>query len=75
MNHALPIWQQILLDIVAPPVGALLWWFQSRGWAGLVHGGEPSETTKFRQNRGFWIVLGVLYLIMFGATAYYNFMS
>jgi len=72
MNHALPLWQQIALDLVAPPILAILWWLQSRGWAGLVQGGETSETTKHRQSRGFWIVLGGIYLIMFGATAYYN---
>jgi hypothetical protein len=75
MKHALPLWQQIALDLVAPPVLTVLWWVQSRGWAGLVHGGEPTETTKLRQNRGFWIVMGALYLIMFAVTAYYNFVT
>lgn len=75
MNHALPLWQQFLLDLIAPPVLTLLWWLQSRGWAGVVQGGEPSQMTKLRQDRGFWLVLGILYLIMIAATTYYNFLS
>jgi hypothetical protein len=71
-NQALPIYQQIILDISAPPVLAAIWWFQSRGSANIIQGGEPSERTKLRQSRGFWIVLGALYLLMFGATAYFN---
>jgi hypothetical protein len=31
--------------------------------------------TKGRQGKGVWIVLGALYLIMFGATAYFNLAS
>jgi hypothetical protein len=44
----------------------------SRGWARSIQGEEISEATRFRQNKGFWIVLGMLYLIMFGGTAYFN---
>ncbi len=67
---ALPIAQQILLDIVAPPIGAGLWWLMSRGWAHSIQGVDVSEMTKSRQSKGFWIVLGVSYLIMFSVTAY-----
>jgi hypothetical protein len=69
---ALPITQQILLDIVAPPVLTVFWWLSSRGWARSIQGEEISEATKSRQKKGFWIVLGMLYLIMFSATAYFN---
>jgi hypothetical protein len=69
---ALPIAQQILLDIVAPPVLTGFWWLSSREWARSIQGEEISETTKSRQSRGFWIVLGMLYLIMFGGTTYFN---
>jgi hypothetical protein len=72
MNHALPIWQQIALDLFAPPIITALWWLKSRDWAEVVHRGDISETTKHRQNKGFWIVLGVLYLIAFAVTAYFN---
>jgi len=69
---ALPIAQQIMLDVLAPPVLTGLWWLFSRGWAGAVQGGNVSEMTKARQGKGVWVVLGMLYLIMFGATAYFN---
>jgi hypothetical protein len=69
---ALPISQQILLDIFAPPVLTGFWWLSSRGWARTIQGEEISEATKSRQKKGFWIVLGMLYLIMFSATAYFN---
>jgi hypothetical protein len=69
---ALPIGQQIVLDIVAPPILTALWWLFSRGWANAVQGGDVSEMTRDRQGKGLWIVLAGLYLIMFGATAYFN---
>jgi len=69
---ALPISQQILLDTLAPPILTGLWWLFSRGWANVVQGGDVSEMTKSRQGKGVWIVLTALYLIMFGATAYFN---
>jgi hypothetical protein len=69
---ALPIAEQILLDIAAPPVLTGFWWIFSRGWAGAVQGGKVSTRTKLRQNKGVWIVLVMLYLIMFGATVYFN---
>jgi hypothetical protein len=72
MSHALPLWQQIALDLFAPPILTALWWLQSRGWAGFAQGGALSERTKLRQDRSFWIVLAVLYLTMFGGTAYFN---
>jgi len=70
---ALPIGQQILLDFVAPLVLTALWRLFSRGGANAVQSGDVGETTKDRQSKGFWIVLGALYLIMFGATAYFHF--
>ena len=71
-HHALPIVQQIMLDIFAPPILAIMWWLFSRGWAGTIQGGEVSQMTKDRQAKGFWIVLITLYVIMFGATTYFN---
>ena len=70
---ALPMSQQILPDVISPPILAALWWSFSRGWANTVQGGEVSQRTKLRQKRGFWIVLIGLYLLMFGATVYFNF--
>jgi len=65
--------QQYLLDSVAPPVMATLWWFFSRGWATAVQAGELSDRTRKRQKSGFFLVLGLLYVLMFGMTTYLHF--
>jgi hypothetical protein len=67
---ALPIYQQLLLDLIAPPVVAGLWWALSRGWALTVQGDSISEKTRVRQARLFWIVLILFYLVMFCTTIY-----
>ena len=72
---ALPIGQQILLDVIVPPILAELWWLFSRGWANIVQGGDVSEMTKSRQSKGVWVMLAILYLLMFGTTAYYKFVA
>ena len=71
-THGMPLIQQVLLDLTAPPILALLWWLFSRTWAGIVQGGSVSDMTKLRQSKMFWVVLSGLYAIMFGATAYYH---
>jgi hypothetical protein len=67
------LWQQLLLDLIAPPVLACLWWLGSRGWAWTVQGGQVSDQTRDRQKIGFVVVLVGLYGLMFGTTAYINF--
>lgn len=67
---ALPIDEQILLDLIVPPVGSALWLMMSRGWASTVQGGTISERTKKRQKAEFWIILSAVYLLMFGITIY-----
>jgi len=69
---AIPLYQQFLLDLCAPPIMTCLWWLMSRGWARTIQGSDVSEQTKHRQSKGFWIVLGSGYLIMFGGTIYFN---
>jgi len=70
---ALPLSQQILLDIFVPPAGALVWWLMSRGWATAVQGSEVSETTRKRQWRLALVLLVVVYILMFGITIYGQF--
>lgn len=67
---ALPISQQILLDLIAPPVLAAVWRFKASGWARAVQGGKVSEETRDRQRMEFWVVLILSYLVMFGVTLY-----
>lgn len=76
MNQGgIPFYQQILLDIVAPPIGAIIWMILSRGWAGVVQMGNVSKMTKDRQRVEFWVVLFALYVIMFGITLYHHFLG
>jgi hypothetical protein len=67
---ALPIHEQILLDLLIPLAGAVLWRLMARGWAGVVQGAEISEETKKRQKREFWLLLIAGYALMFGITIY-----
>jgi hypothetical protein len=69
---ALPISQIILLDLIVPPIGAVIWRLMAGGWAGVVQGDKVSEETRGRQWTEFWAILGTGYFIMFGATIYYS---
>ena len=68
-----PLAQQYLLDCVAPPAIAVMWWFMSRGWAMTVQGEGVSDRTKRRQRIEFLVLLVGLYSLMFGATTYMHF--
>jgi len=70
---ALPLSQQILLDIFVPPAGTLVWWLMSRVWASAVQGGEVSQTTRKRQKRLAVGLLVAVYVLMFGITIYGQF--
>jgi hypothetical protein len=69
-NGAYPISQQILVDFVAPPIVAGVFWLMARGWAGSIQLGKVTERSKQRQGLEFWAVLGLGYLLMFGVTIY-----
>jgi len=69
----MPLWQQYLLDLIAPPVGASIWWLFSRGTATAIQGGTVSERTRKRERIGFFVVLVLAYLLMFGGTTYLHF--
>jgi hypothetical protein len=66
---ALPIQQQILVDLIAPPVGALLWRLMARGWAGA-RAEDASEEARRRRSNEFWVVLILGYVLMFGISLY-----
>ena len=67
---ALPLSQLVLVDIIVPPVGALLWRFMAGGWASGVVGGNAGDQVKRRQWFEFWVLLCLGYLLMFGFTVY-----
>ena len=62
--------EQILYDLILPPIGAVLWWLMSRGLATTVQGRTVSEETKRRQKFEFVVVLIGVYLIMFSITIF-----
>ena len=74
-RYILSLGQQYLLDLVAPPVIAGLWWLLSRGWATAVQVGNVSDRTRQRQKVEFFIVLTLLYVLMLGATTYVHFVN
>ena len=67
---ALPLPQLILLDIVAPPIMAALWWLKARGMAGAIQGGTVSKETRRRQKQECLAILCLCYLLAFGFTLY-----
>ena len=67
---AAPLYKQITMDVLAPPILAALTWLFSRGWAGSIQGGAVTDETRDRQAHTFWIVLAVLYVVMISITAY-----
>jgi hypothetical protein len=69
-SGALPLTQQLLLDLLVPPVGALVWSHMVRGWATAIQGGVGIAKTRQRQKREFWAILIAAYVIMFGITIY-----
>lgn len=72
-SGALPIGQQIILDLVGPPIMTALWLLFSRGWVGLMGTGE-SSTVRGWMKSGTWILLIVMYVVAFSITAYGYFM-
>jgi hypothetical protein len=67
-----PIWEQIAIVLIGPPVMACAWWILSRGWARIVQGGTTSEKTKRRQKVEFWGLLIAMYAVTLGMTLYAN---
>lgn len=70
---AAPLWEQVLVVALTPPIMAALVAILNRGWAGAVAGvlgRKASETTKKEQVWEFWFVLIVLYLGLTGMFVY-----
>jgi len=72
---ALPMGQQIALDLFGPPVLTGLWWLMSRGWANIAQGGNPTERSKVWMNKGAWVLLAIIYCLMIGTTLYAHFVG
>ena len=55
-------WPNIALLLLFPPLGALVWWLLSRGWAHTTQGDKVSDQTRKRQKWLFWLLLVAAYI-------------
>lgn len=62
--------KQIMVDLTAPPVIAGLFWLMARGWVASIGSGDITTLTEQKLKIEFRIVLGLLYLAVFGETLY-----
>ena len=67
---AAPLWEQLAIGILGPPIMAVLFRFMARGWAMSVQGGSVSKETEKRQRIEFWGMLVAMYLSVFGEFIY-----
>ena len=65
-----PLWEQIAIVFLGPPIMACVWWVISRGWAKTVQGGIASEKTKRRQKIEFGVLLIAMYVVTLGMALY-----
>jgi hypothetical protein len=73
MTEALTLWQQILIDVLFPPVGVSLWWLMSRATAYTLQSGNPTQRSLDFIRRSTLVLLVICYCLMFGITAYAHF--
>jgi hypothetical protein len=73
MRQASPLWEQILIFTLGPPVITCLWWLMSRGWAKGIQGSHVSDRTKRREKVGFWVLLCIMYAMGFAMFVYAHF--
>jgi len=62
MEGASPLWQQIMICTLMPPIGALLVLAMSRGLSNIFERGNVSEGTRKFQKRMFWGSLIFVYV-------------
>ena len=67
---AYPLSEQIMYDLLIPPIAAFVWKLMAGGWGSVVQGGKLSERTRGRQWFEFWVVLALGYALLFGFTIY-----
>ncbi len=66
---ALPLGQQIALDLIAPAAITGIWWFLSGGLSSIL-GTADSEVVKSWRKPATWTVLIACYVLAFGITVY-----
>lgn len=67
---AAPLWEQLIVLILGPPIMTAFWWVAARGWAITVQGGNASSRTKRRQKVESYVVLMVMYAVGLGMAIY-----
>jgi len=67
---ALPLSQQILLDLIVPPVITIVWGLMPHGWVRAIRRSEGHGSAKQIPWFEFWLILGLCYFVMFGLTIY-----
>jgi hypothetical protein len=65
-----PLWEQVAILLIGPPVMACAWWMLSRGMAKTVQAGLVSGKTRRRQEFEFWGLLIIMYVVTFRMTLY-----
>jgi len=69
IRTALPLYQQILIDVVLPPVATAILLLIPAGRLGIL-GISNRPPAKVWSSSKFWIFLAMLYAIMFSVTIY-----
>lgn len=67
---AAPLWEQVAIGILGPPIMAILFRYMARGWAMTVQRGSVSQKTQERQKFEFWAMLIIMYLVVWGTFIY-----
>lgn len=65
-----PAWFKILVALLIPPVAACIFWVQVRGEALLIWRGKPSQRTKNREKKEFWLLLAFGYVVAIAGIAF-----
>lgn len=68
-SGALPINQQIVLDLLVPPAVTAVWWLLTGGWS-IVLGESASPNVVGRKRPATLDVLAVCYIVAFSITIY-----
>jgi hypothetical protein len=69
IGTALPLYQQILIDVCLPPVMTAIFWLILKAPARAL-GNSDNPAAKGWSNSRVWVLLATLYAIMFSVTIY-----
>lgn len=64
---ALPIGEQVLLDLLVPPAVTAIWWLLAGGWSALLGTSDSSAVMSWKKP-ATWMVLAICYVVAFSVT-------